>query len=81
MFLKKSLNIFVFLKCNPSNCKYENVKYLEVIDGVQAVDGRHTAELESEEQRAVVGPRVAHVLPHQHKLGPDISTDSITNNS
>lgn len=63
-----------------SNFKFVNMKYLEVIDGVQAVDGRHTAKLQSKEQRAVVCARVAHILPHQHKLRPNIRTDSVRNN-
>lgn len=56
------------------------LNYLEVVDGIEAVDGRNAAELETEEQGAVVGACVAYILPHQHEVGPSRVRDIMINN-
>lgn len=53
----------------------KNKSYLEVVYGVEAINGRHSAEFQAEQQGAVVGAGVADILPHQHEVGPsDINT-------
>lgn len=44
---------------------------LEVVDGVQRVDGGHTAVLEAEEEALVVLAGIAQVLPDEHEVGSE----------